>query len=63
MNRIPNHRIDRSKAVEEAARLKDVTDRAKAARPIDTGRDILYRPLDGMRERFGFPADSRYLKD
>ena len=44
MDRIPNHKIDRSRTVEEAARLKDISDRAKAARPVDTGRDILRTP-------------------
>jgi hypothetical protein len=41
MDRIPPHKIDRSKTVEEIARLKDVADRARASRPLDTGRDIL----------------------
>lgn len=42
MDRIPNHKIDRSRTVEEAARLKDISDRAKAARPVDTARDRLH---------------------
>ncbi len=44
MDRIPPSKIDRSRTVEEAARFKDVADRAKAARPVDTGRDILRTP-------------------
>ena len=47
MDRIPPHKIDRSKTLEEAARFKDVADRAKAARPVDTGRDILRSPITG----------------
>lgn len=44
MDRIPPTKIDRSRAVEEAARLRDIADRAKAVRPVDTGRDILRAP-------------------
>lgn len=44
MDRIPPSKIDRFRTVEEAARFKDVADRAKAARPVDTGRDILRTP-------------------
>lgn len=44
MDHIPTHKIDRSKTLEQAARLKDIADRAKAARPVDTGRDILRAP-------------------
>lgn len=44
MDRIPPSKIDRSRTVEEVARFKDVADRAKAARPVDTGRDILRTP-------------------
>jgi hypothetical protein len=62
MQHIPTPKIDRNQAVENAARLKDVSDRAKAAHPIETGRDILRRPVDGMDERFGFAADSDYLR-
>lgn len=47
MDRIPPSKIDRSRTVEEAVRFKDVTDRAKAARPVDTGRDILRSPITG----------------
>lgn len=47
MDRIPPSKIDRSRTVEEAARFKDVADRAKAARPVDTGRDILRSPITG----------------
>jgi hypothetical protein len=57
-DRIPNTpKIDRSKAIEEAARLKDVTDRARAARPVSAGSDILKGPFsdgtDGFRSTFG----------
>lgn len=51
------------KRLEEAAKTHDVTQRAKAAQPINAGRDLLRRPVDGMDERFGFASDSRYLKD
>jgi len=44
MDRIPPTKIDRNRAVEEAAKLRDIADRAKAARPVDTGRDILRAP-------------------
>lgn len=43
-DRIPPHKIDRSKAVEDRAKLLDVQERARAARPVDTGRDILKTP-------------------
>jgi hypothetical protein len=39
----------RTPAVERAARLKDVTDRARAAAPVEAGRDILAEP--GRAER------------
>lgn len=58
MDHIPTPKIDRSKQLEEAARLKNISDRAKAAHPIDQGADRLRRPVDGMDERFG---DSPYL--
>ena len=54
-------KVDHSKALEQAARFKDITDKAKVARPIDQGADILRRPVDGMDERFGFPSDSPHL--
>lgn len=51
MDHIPTPKIDRNKAVESAARLKDVSDRAKVARPIEQGTDILKsvtgRPFPG----------------
>lgn len=55
----------RAKTYRIGDRLKalDVIAREKAARPVDTGRDILRRPLDGMDERFGFASDSHHLKD
>lgn len=40
-DRIPNTKIDRSKTVEEAAKFKDVADRARIAKPVTTGVDIL----------------------
>ncbi len=43
--------------------VRDVLARERAARPVETGRDTVRRPLDGMDERFGYAADSRYLKD
>lgn len=61
MTHIPPINVDRNPAVEAAARMKDVTDRAKAARPVDQGADLLRRPVDGMDERFGFPSDSPHL--
>lgn len=44
MDHIPPHKIDRSKTLEQAARLKDISDRAKAARPVQSGSDILRGP-------------------
>lgn len=38
---IPPINVDRNPAVEAAAKMKDVTDRARAARPVDQGADIL----------------------
>lgn len=64
-DRIKPYEIDHAKALEQRARLKDITDRAKAASGVvDVGRDRLDtpRPVDGMDERFGFAADSDYLK-
>jgi hypothetical protein len=60
MTRIPG--IGSTKAADRAARIKDVLDRERAARPVDTGRDTLRKPVDGMDERFGFAADSDYLR-
>lgn len=63
MDRIPPTKIDRSRTVEEAARFKDVVDRANAARPVDTGRDIL-RQGDSFAERcvrFSAAARDRLL--
>ena len=42
MNHLP--KIDRSKEVEAAARLADVQERARAASPVSTGRDLLDQP-------------------
>lgn len=50
MDRIPPHKIDRSKTVEEAARMKDISDRAKAARPVGIGSDILRVPSRGATD-------------
>lgn len=51
MQHIPTPKIDRNEAMERAARLKDVSDRAKVARPIEQGADILKgvtgRPISG----------------
>lgn len=47
MDHIPPLKTDRHKTLEEAARFKDISDRAKAARPVDTGRDILRSPITG----------------
>ena len=44
MDRIPPLPRATSKTIESAMRLKDVTDRARAARPVETGRDILRSP-------------------
>lgn len=44
MDRIPTHKIDRSKTVERAARVKDVTDRARAASPVSLQADLLDTP-------------------
>lgn len=37
-------KFDRSKAIERSAHLKDITDRARAATPVNAGRDILSKP-------------------
>ncbi len=58
MDHIPTPKIDRSKALEEAARLKNISDRAKVARPIEQGADLLRRPVDGMDLDYGTPMDS-----
>lgn len=50
MDRIPTHKIDRSKTLEEAARLKDISDRARAARPVNGGSDILRVPSRGATD-------------
>ncbi len=63
MDHIPPIKPNRNSAVEHAAHLKDIRDRERAARPVEQGRDILeHRPVDGMDERFGFAADSDYLR-
>lgn len=48
MDHMPNPKIDRNGPLERAARLKDVSDRAKAARPMDSGADILKEPRAGL---------------
>lgn len=58
MDHIPTPKIDKSGPPETAARLKDVSDRAKAARPIGQGADRLRRPVDGMDLDYGTPMDS-----
>lgn len=50
VDRIPTHKIDRSKTLEEAARLKDISDRARAARPVNGGSDILRVPSRGATD-------------
>lgn len=55
---IPPVKVDRNPTVEAAARLKDVTERVKAARPADQGADRLRRPVDGMDLDYGTPMDS-----
>lgn len=50
MDHIPTHKIDRSKTLEHAARLKDISDRAKAARPVQSGSDILRVPSRGATD-------------
>lgn len=60
MAKIPG--IGSEKAVDRAAKVKDVLHRERIARPVDTGRDTLRKPVDGMDERFGFAADSDYLR-
>lgn len=57
MQHIPTPKIDRNEAMERAARLKDVSDRAKVARPIEQGADIIRRPVDGMDLDYGTPMD------
>lgn len=48
MDHMPTPKINRDKALENAARLKDVSDRAKVARPIDQGVDLLKAPRTGL---------------
>lgn len=47
MDHIPTHKIDRSKTLEQAARLKDISDRAKAASPIVVHHNVLDTPAPG----------------
>lgn len=56
MGRVPPLKVDRSKAVEDAAKQADIVTRARAATPITAGRDILastdrdgYRHMIDMR--------------
>jgi hypothetical protein len=52
MDRIPPHKIDRTKSVEDAARLKDVSDKVKAARPLDGSGEIIQGSVrDGPKYR------------
>lgn len=44
MDRIPNTKLDRSKEMEDRAKLLDLQQRAQAHRPVDTGRDTLRGP-------------------
>lgn len=41
MDHIPNHTINKDKAVERSMHLEDIRNREKLARPVATGRDIL----------------------
>lgn len=41
MDRMHIPRIDRTPEIERAARLKDVQDRERAARPVTGGNDLL----------------------
>lgn len=41
-------KVDQSKALEQAARFKDIADKARVARPIDQGADILQAPRAGL---------------
>jgi hypothetical protein len=47
MDRIPNKTVDRTKEMEHRAKLQDVQQRARAAAPINAGRDILRAPSGG----------------
>lgn len=54
---IPPINVDRNPAVEAAAKMKDVTDRARAVRPADQGADL----LKGISVRANHdPFGSRY---
>lgn len=41
MDHIPAPRLNREREIERIAKLKDISDRAKAVRPVDTGADRL----------------------
>lgn len=57
MDHIPTPKIDRNPAVEAAARMRDVTDRAKAVHPVAQGADL----LKGVSVRANHdPFGSRY---
>lgn len=45
MKNFPSHT---PRALEEAARFHDIQQRAKAASPVSTGRDILRAPVEGL---------------
>ena len=45
---IPNHRPDRSRAMDEAIQLRDMQEKLRVAQPIDTGRDILRTHLGDL---------------
>lgn len=51
MDRIPKTNLDRSKEMESRAKTLDVAQRAKAATPINAGRDILRGPSGGGTEQ------------
>lgn len=63
MDHIPTPKINRNPALESAARLKDVSDRAKAARPIEQGADVLRTVLDKSNDAaLNLLSDPNYLR-
>lgn len=63
MDHMPTPKIDKNGPLERAARLKDVSDRAKAARPIEQGDDILRGVIDKSNDAtMKLLSDPDYLR-
>lgn len=45
---IPNHKLDRSREIEDRVKLDALKDRVRASTPVDAGHDILRTHLGDL---------------